>query len=220
MRTWTLALSVCAHAVAIAAILAAPILATTDLPEPRRPLTFQSLTLVDVPEVPVRAPVQPAETVAPVTTPSVPLTEPAEILQEPAPPLPARFGDIGVVGATGVPIGEPTAIGDLVPPPPPPSPPGPPIRVGGRVQPPSRLTYVEPIYPQMAIASRTQGTVILEAVIDEEGSVREVRVLRGHALLHDAARTAVSRWRFTPTLLNGAPVPVVMTVTVAFTLTK
>jgi periplasmic protein TonB len=221
MRTWTLVLSVCAHAIAIAAILVAPIFATTDLPEPRRPLTFQSLTIVDVPEVPVRPRVQPPETPATATASSVPLTEPIEIRPEPARPLPDRFSDIGVPGATGVPIGDSASIGDLVPPPPPPaSLPEPPVRVGGRIQPPSRVVYVEPIYPQLAIASRTQGIVILEAVIDEEGSVNEVRILRGHPLLHDAARTAVSRWRFTPTLLNGAPVPVVMTVTVAFALTK
>ena len=62
--------------------------------------------------------------------------------------------------------------------------------------------------------------MILQAVIDEKGSVREVRVLRGHPLLDDAAMQAVGQWQFTPTLLNGTTVPVVMTVTVGFTLQK
>jgi protein TonB len=80
--------------------------------------------------------------------------------------------------------------------------------------------YVAPVYPQIALASRVQGTVILQAVIDEQGSVRELKVLRGHPLLDAAAMQAVAKWQFAPTLLNGTPVPVVMTVTVAFTLQK
>jgi protein TonB len=55
-------------------------------------------------------------------------------------------------------------------------------------------------------------------VIGEDGTVQNVRVLRSKPLLDDAAVEAVRQWRFTPTLLNGQPVPVVMTVTVAFTL--
>jgi protein TonB len=65
-----------------------------------------------------------------------------------------------------------------------------------------------------------QGTVILQATIDEEGSVRKLSVLRGHPLLDDAALQAVAKWQFTPTLLNGTTVPIVMTVTVTFSLTK
>jgi protein TonB len=63
-----------------------------------------------------------------------------------------------------------------------------------------------------------EGLVILEAVIAEDGSVRDIRVLRSVQLLDAAAVEAVREWRFTPTLLNGQPVPVVMTITVAFTL--
>jgi protein TonB len=62
--------------------------------------------------------------------------------------------------------------------------------------------------------------VIVEAVIDETGKVSDVRVLRSVRLLDDAAREAVRKWRFTPTLLNGTPVPIVMTVTVAFALNR
>jgi len=63
-----------------------------------------------------------------------------------------------------------------------------------------------------------QGFVILEAVISEDGAVRSLRVLRSQPLLDAAAVEAVRQWRFTPTLLNGQPVPVVMTVTVNFRL--
>jgi len=67
-------------------------------------------------------------------------------------------------------------------------------------------------------AAGVEGVVILEAVIAEDGSVRDVRVLRSNPLLEAAALEAVRQWRFSPTLLNGEPVPVVMTVTVAFRL--
>jgi|TARA_Y100000031_G_C7944646_1_gene258686 protein TonB len=62
------------------------------------------------------------------------------------------------------------------------------------------------------------GVVILEAVIGPDGRVRDVRVLRSAPLLDRAAIAAVRQWEYTPTLLNGVPVPVVMTVTVTFTL--
>ena len=70
----------------------------------------------------------------------------------------------------------------------------------------------------MAIANRIQGTVILEAVIAENGRVRDVRVLRSIPFLDGAAMDAVRQWQFTPTRLNGQPVPIVMTVTVSFEL--
>ena len=63
-----------------------------------------------------------------------------------------------------------------------------------------------------------QGIVILEAVIGPNGNVTEVKVLRSVPLLDEAAITAVKQWQYTPTLLNGVPVPVIMTVTVNFTL--
>ena len=55
-------------------------------------------------------------------------------------------------------------------------------------------------------------------MLDAEGTVREARVLRSVPLLDAAALDAVRQWRFTPTRLNGIPVPVVMTVTVMFSL--
>ena len=66
--------------------------------------------------------------------------------------------------------------------------------------------------------ARVQGVVIIEALIDDRGEVANARVLRSIPMLDDAALSAVSQWQFTPTLLNGAPVGVIMTVTVNFTL--
>ena len=110
------------------------------------------------------------------------------------------------------------------PPPPPPLPPTTmidgqaPVRVGGNIHTPTKIHDVRPIYPQEALDARVSGMVIVEATIDPEGNVRSAKVLRSIPLLDDAALDAVKQWRFTPTLLNGVPVPVIMTVTVNFTL--
>ena len=100
----------------------------------------------------------------------------------------------------------------------PPQAPQGPVRVGGNVTAPTKLHHVPPVYPPAARRMRTQGVVILETVIGRTGDVEDVRVLRSVPLLDDAAITAVRQWRYSPTLLNEVPVPVVMTVTVNFTL--
>jgi protein TonB len=94
--------------------------------------------------------------------------------------------------------------------------PGQPIRVGGDIKEPIRLKTVAPVYPDVARAAGISGVVIIEAVIDPQGRVSDARVLRSIPLLDEAALDAVRQWTFTPTLLNGVPVSVVMTVTVSF----
>jgi protein TonB len=86
------------------------------------------------------------------------------------------------------------------------------------MQAPLKIVDVAPQYPPLAQAAHREGVVILEAVIDADGSVTSVKVLRSIPLLDDAAVKAVQAWRFTPAKLNGQAVPVVMTVTVNFTL--
>jgi periplasmic protein TonB len=67
--------------------------------------------------------------------------------------------------------------------------------------------------------ARVSGIVVVEARITTTGCVAAAKVLRSVELPLDvAALRAVSGWRFTPTLLGGVPVPVIMTVTVNFTL--
>jgi len=83
---------------------------------------------------------------------------------------------------------------------------------------PGKLKNLNPVYPDIAKQARVQGIVILECVIGPRGDVTKVRVLRGIPLLDQAAITAVKQWVYTPTLMNGVPVPVVMTVTVNFRL--
>ncbi len=80
------------------------------------------------------------------------------------------------------------------------------------------LSDVTPAYPDIARSARVQGIVIVEAVIGPDGKVEQARVLRSQPLLDEAALAAVRGWEYTPTLLNGKPTAVIMTVTVQFTL--
>ena len=93
-----------------------------------------------------------------------------------------------------------------------------PVRVGGNIKAPTKIKDVRPVYPDEARAARVQGVVILEIAVESDGRVAQACVLRSIPLLDAAAVDAVKQWEFTPTLLNGAPVPVIMTVTVNFTL--
>jgi protein TonB len=92
------------------------------------------------------------------------------------------------------------------------------LRAGGDVQPPKKIRDVQPIYPRTALVARVEGSVILEATIGPAGTVDGLRVVKSVPLLDAAALEAVRQWRFTPTLLNGVPVPVLMTVTLHFKL--
>ena len=93
-----------------------------------------------------------------------------------------------------------------------------PLRVGGNIRPPTKIRDVKPVYPPDAQAARVSGVVILEVLVTGEGAVEAPCVLRSVPLLEQAAMDAVTQWRFEPVLLNGKPVPVIMTVTVNFTL--
>ena len=88
----------------------------------------------------------------------------------------------------------------------------------GSIRTPRLVSRVEPVYPPAAKAANIQGVVILELVIGTDGTVIEGRVLRSISLLDQAALDAVVQWRYEPTLLNGAPVEVIATVTVNFSL--
>ena len=80
------------------------------------------------------------------------------------------------------------------------------------------IYQVKPVYPQIAKLTRTQGVVVLEAVISKDGTIDSLRVISGHQLLTQAALDAVRQWKYRPTMLNSEPVEVITTVTVTFTL--
>jgi Ca-activated chloride channel homolog len=138
----------------------------------------------------------------------------------------------GIMGgvAGGIAGGAPGGVvGNLIAPqatvvltPPPPPPPKPvmrsPVRVGGNIQESKLILKVDPVYPELAIRARISGKVVLDVTVDEEGNVTDAKVVSGHPLLNEAAVTAVKQWKYAPTLLNGAPVPVSVTTTVDFKL--
>ena len=84
--------------------------------------------------------------------------------------------------------------------------------------PPLKISGASPVYPELAKAARTGGRVVIECTIDPRGRVVNAVVTQGHPLFNAAALDAVRTWRYRPTLIDGVPVPVLMTVTVNFTL--
>jgi periplasmic protein TonB len=77
---------------------------------------------------------------------------------------------------------------------------------------------VEPPYPPIARQIRLQGTVVLRAMIGSDGCIERIQVISGHPILVQAARDAVSQWRYRPYFLNGMAIPVETEVTVKFNL--
>jgi protein TonB len=174
------------------------------------------------PKAPRPAPVKAPEPAVPIDTPPpVPVEEPPTIVDLPEEEGPEFGVPGGVVGgvAGGVVDGIVGGLPEPVPPPPPP-PPRAPVRVGGQIETPELLRRVEPFYPPLAVAARLEGVVILEAVIDREGVVSDLKVLRssGTPVLDREAEKAVRQWRYRPLLLNGRREPFVLTVTLSFNL--
>jgi protein TonB len=217
---WMRLLSLGLHLVGVLLLLVLPITAAFDLPSVYTRLP--NVMLASVPSPPPAArPPAPATPAAPSTAPSVPITAPDGIHDEVERPAPVQT--LGVPG--GVDLGM-TAMGagnlGVLPTPPPPPTPQPvvPLRIGGDVRPPERTHFVAPVYPPAAQSARMEGTVILEAVIDAQGVVQDVKILRSVPLLDRAAIDAVRQWRYTPTRLNGVAMPIVMTVTVTFSMRR
>ncbi len=90
--------------------------------------------------------------------------------------------------------------------------------VGSEVVRPEKLFGHPPVYDDNARRSEVRGTVMVEAVIDEEGCIQKPRVCKSvHPSLDLATLDAVRRWVFRPAELNGTPVKVYYTLTVNFT---
>lgn len=92
-----------------------------------------------------------------------------------------------------------------------------PVRVGGNIRAPVKIKHVDGVLPGAARQAGVFGMVILEIIIGADGTVQNAKVLRSIPMLDQAAIDAVKQWVYEPTLLNGAPVPVIMTATVNFT---
>lgn len=103
-------------------------------------------------------------------------------------------------------------------PPPSPEPEGP-IQVGGDVEAPVKTYYPQPQYTEIARKARLQGVVIVQAIIDKQGNVTNVKLLKGLGMgLDQAAIDAIKKWQFEPATLHGKPVSVYYNLTVNFRL--
>ncbi len=127
----------------------------------------------------------------------------------------------GVPG--GVPGGQPGGVmggvlSGAVPPPPVPidSAPKSPIRVGGKVKAPRLIFGPGPVYPLLARQARVSGAVVIDAVIDTQGNVVEMRTVSGQPILALAAMEALRQWKYEPTILGVEAVPVRLLVTITF----
>ena len=94
-----------------------------------------------------------------------------------------------------------------------------PMRITADIVQPVLIHKVNPEYPEIARKVRVKGLLVLEAIITQNGTVENVKVVRGvHPLLDQAGVNAVKQWRYKPATLNGKPVKVYSTITVNFVL--
>jgi protein TonB len=205
---------------------------STPKPTPVKPVVIPQTSFVQprvIPkEVPKVEPVATTET-APPSTNDQPAGEPGGV----AGGVPGGVAG-GVVGGTvggvlggqlggqlgGVPGGQVGGTGtEPAPAPPPPEKPEGPLRVGGDVKAPIVQHRVDPVYPDMARKTRVAGIVIVEAIINKDGSVEQVKVIKGLPMgMSESAVEAVKQWKFKPGTLNGEPVDVIFNLTVNFKL--
>jgi len=218
-RKWyTVPLSFSVHILVVTALIVAPLVAGDVLPSPRSMLAFVTPpTLPTAPAVTAAPPhrVATSQSIEPAPRDAAPVSAPEGIAPDNGlVPEPASSASSMIGLIDGLP-----GIGVIDTPPPPPAPaPIKTVRPGGVVTAPVRIKDVPPVYPPIAQSAHIEGDVIIEATIGPNGKVQDTRVLRSVPLLDQSAVTAVRSWEYTPTLLNGQPVAVIMTVTVRFRL--
>lgn len=132
--------------------------------------------------------------------------------------VPAAAGDIVASGVIGS-VAESAAPLNLTPAPSAEVRHGP-VHVGSIVEAANLIHKVMPVYPEVAKAARLQGVVEFTALISKDGTIENLKLVHGHPLFVEAARQAVMRWRYRPTMLNGAPVEVITGIVVNFTLSQ
>jgi protein TonB len=225
--TLPILMSTMAQAVAVGTVLVIPLLLVADkIPEIPSMMAFVAVPPPPPPPPPPPAPA-PKQVAQTATTPTDPAAAPIEPPKEIVPERPDDEGlDIGAPGGVdgGIPGGVAGGVvGGLpdAPPPPPPPPPAArgPVRIGGQIQTPALVKRVEPLYPPIAVSAHLEGVVILEAIVNAEGAVEAVKVLRSvHPVLDREAEVAVKQWRYSPLVLNGIKERFVLTVTLSFNL--
>ena len=236
-RWTTTVLSAVGHVAVMIVLVLSTLYAADVLPEPRETMAFFVAAPVPPPPPPAppaaapepkrvkaavakAAPTRPAPVIA-----KAPVAAPIEAPSSITPETGLEGGELTPAGIepgfeNGIPGGVAGGIlgGVVTAPPLPPPVRVAPVRVGGDISAPRLIRRVDPEYPALAVNAQIEGMVILEATVDPSGAVTETRVLRSHSVLDEAATEAVRHWRYEPLLLNGKPMPFVLTVTVSFSL--
>jgi protein TonB len=216
-RKWyTVPVSLFSHAIIVAMIVIVPILAAPMMPGVLDDTSLYRFIDI-VPPTPPPVPKQNRAEVKPIEQPGPPIDAPngftKEVVVDRDPPVTDAGGWIGGPDDIDKTLAAPVVIEK-------PAPRQEPVRIGGTIRQPQKVHNVDPAYPAIAQAARVQGIVIIEATLSPDGRISNARILRSIPLLDEAALEAVRQWQYTPTLLNGVPVPVIMTVTVTFTLSR
>ena len=226
-RRFALPLSVAVHLLAAAMVIVVPGLPPQALPEPMAP--FKTLPLW--PHVPRTASLRVPTRVGPSRHTGGLAAEPTRAEPPPSPSENAALPSEDILADEG--DGPPPIVGRCPPgcspgggPEPgagdrgggdePPSP----RRLTSDLRPPTKLKHVDPVYPELARRAGVEGTVVIECVIGPQGRVVDARAVEGHLLLKPAALQAVQQWIYTPTLLNGQALSVILSVTVQFRLRR
>ena len=214
-RPATVAVAIGLHAAALLTILVQNFLGVPAIGEPPVQVTFAQVA-PPPPPPPPPAPKPAAPKVVPkveIAMPTEmvqPVATPEEVKTEPIPEPVVTGGEPGGVEG-GVPGGTGTA--------PLPEEPAGPIRVGGDVSAPEAISQPPPEYPALARSARVAGVVTLEAIIHRDGSVSDIRVVKGLRMgCTEAAVEALERWRFKPAMRKGEPVDVYYELTIQFKL--
>jgi len=199
---WAIGLAILLHVI-LAAVRLPEIVADTRKAEKQKVYVVQQVRFKPPPPQQAQEIPKPRAKKVPIPDPTPDEPEPIRLPDEIQPDV--RMPDSDVI--FGIPEG------------PPPVEPTGPIRVGGDVKPPVKITAPPPQYTEIARNARIQGVVIVEAIIDKDGSVSNVKVLKGLPMgLDQAAVDAVRVWRFQPATLNGKPVAVIYNLTINFQL--
>ena len=219
-KVWSFWLSVGVQALILFVLILIPLIYTNALP------SMLSTTFLAAPPPPPPPPPPPAVVHVKVQpkvfqnkfqAPTVIPKQIAKIVQQPQP-------DVGVQGGVpgGVPGGSSAGVlGGIIggmPSAPPPPKPTEPLRVGGSVMEAKLINQTKPEYPQIAKMAHVSGTVVLHAIIAEDGTIQQLTFISGPALLRQSAMSAVRQWRYQPTTLNGQAVKVDTTISVVFDL--
>ena len=226
-KSTVVVVSVATHAVAIFVLGAMQLDHVDQWPTPREVLAFYDEPRlkppVDIELPPARPRATTTDSPRPVPagtsnpTPLAPVTPPADVTQDRSAVAPTTEPSGPGISGDNVARGPADTfalVGTPVPAPAPQTA----IRLHSGIRAPEKIVHVAPLYPALARLTHKQGVVIIEATIDARGNVASTRVLRSIPLLDQAALDAVTQWKFSPTLLNGVAVPIIMTVTVNFEL--